>query len=155
MQAGGTWFSYIDNDNKNYEYVHCRFPDSVLRQTDNIVERELLMVMISLKLWGKWLHSCKFIFRCDNMAAVSCINSGRSRDSYIQSCLREICFLAAVTGFKIKADFIPSLENRIPDVLSRWHSGSEGRREIKRLTSHLHPKHRMITDKFFEFENDW
>ena len=39
----------------------------------------------------------------------------------MQSCLREICFHAAIGEFQIRAKEISGSANRIPDNLSRWH----------------------------------
>ena len=40
----------------------------------------------------------------------------------MQSCLRDICYLAAVHGFEDRSRHIVCVENRAADYLSRWHS---------------------------------
>jgi len=40
----------------------------------------------------------------------------------MQSCLRDICYLAAVHGFEVRVRHIVGVENRAADHLSRWHS---------------------------------
>jgi hypothetical protein len=38
----------------------------------------------------------------------------------MQSCLREICFLAASYEFVLKCRHLTTVENRLADLLSRW-----------------------------------
>ena len=52
--------------------------------------------------------------------SVQFMNSCSTRDTFMQDCLREICFLAAKREFEIGGQFIPGVENRYPDMLSRW-----------------------------------
>jgi hypothetical protein len=37
----------------------------------------------------------KVVINCDNMVSVRVLNTGASRNSFLQSCLREICYIAA------------------------------------------------------------
>ena len=53
------------------------------------------------------------------MVSVRVLNPGASRNLFMQSCLREICFIAALNNFDIKAKHIKSTCNRLPDLLSR------------------------------------
>ena len=41
-------------------------------------------------------------------------------NSFMQSCLREICFLAASYEFVLKCRHLTTVENRLADLLSRW-----------------------------------
>ncbi|CAG2212027.1 unnamed protein product [Mytilus edulis] len=66
----------------------------------------------------------KILVRCDNQSTVMVLNSGCTRDAYMQCCLREILFYAAKYNFEIKAVHFPGVENRTADILSRWHSDS-------------------------------
>jgi hypothetical protein len=73
-----------------------------------------------LKAWGSNFSGKKIIINCDNLVTVRVINTGASRNKFLQSCLREICFIAAINNFDIKCRHISGSENRIPDLLSRW-----------------------------------
>ncbi|CAC5379711.1 unnamed protein product [Mytilus coruscus] len=55
-------------------------------------------------------------------STVMVLNSGCTRDAYMQYCLREILFYAAKYNFEIKAVLFTGVENRTADILSRWHS---------------------------------
>jgi hypothetical protein len=49
------------------------------------------------------------------------MNSGSTKDTFMQNCLRELCYIEAIYQFKIKAKHIVGEENRFADYLSRWH----------------------------------
>ena len=68
---------------------------------------ELLVVIVAVKIWGKKL---KGIF-CDNEVSVTVINSGSTKDSFIQNCLRELCFVEATHEFEVRAKHIAGEDN--------------------------------------------
>ena len=72
-------------------------------------------------LWGAILKGKKLVVNTDSSVSCQVLNSGFSRDHFLQYCLWEICFYAALHEFQIKAHFIQGVSNRIPDWLSRWH----------------------------------
>jgi len=57
-----------------------------------------------------------------NQAAVTVINSGSSKDHFIQRCLRQLWFSASVFDFELQARHIPGEHNVLADALSRWDS---------------------------------
>lgn len=92
---------------------------------------------------------------CDKQASVAVINSGATRDMFMQSCLREIQFFAAKGEFEIRAVHCPGVENRIPDVLSRWGSGSAVRKTCYDLTEGVRTQEVTILPSDFQFSHDW
>lgn len=108
----GAWF--------NGSYFHCEFPSFILSQNLNINALELLTIVVAVKTWGNSLKGKKVVVNCDNSTSCRVLNTGFSRDSFLQSCLREICYFAAINEFQIKASLLTSTENRIADYLSRW-----------------------------------
>ena len=48
----------------------------------------------------------------------------------MQTCLREICFLAAVGEYEVKARHIEGVQNRLPDMLSRWNLDAKYSKEF-------------------------
>ena len=74
-------------------------------------------VTIALKLLGSKIKGLKFIINCDNQTTVSVINSGRAQDSFLQACAREVVILACKYQVEIWARHIPSVDNRLPDLL--------------------------------------
>ena len=106
-------------------YFHSEFPDFILSQHLDINCLELLTVMVALKLWGRHWSGLRLTVRCDNEVAVTVLNSGRCRNSFVNACLREICFLSATFGFEIRAVHLPGSLNEDADLLSRWDTSPE------------------------------
>ena len=103
------------------EYFHCVFPDFILSQNLDINSLELLAVLVALKLWGPFLESKQIQVLCDNQTSVHVINSGRTRNTFLGACLREICFLSAIHHTQVRAVHIEGASNRWSDHLSRCH----------------------------------
>ena len=82
------------------------------------------------------------------------LNSGRSRDKMLQCCLREICFLAAQGEFEVRAVHIAGVDNRLPDLLSRWNKAA-CRHEFFRLTAHKSMVPVEVDPLLFEFSHRW
>jgi hypothetical protein len=70
----------------------------------------MLTIVVALKLWGHMLVNIKVVINCDNMVSVRVLNTGASRNSFLQSCLRKICYIAALNNFDIKSQHISGLE---------------------------------------------
>ena len=107
------------------EFFHLQFPGFVREKQLCINSLETLTVVVAAKLWGKNWRGKRIVIHCDNAASVSIINTGRSHSTFLQSCLRELEFVAAKYEFEIRANHIRGVDNRIPDALSRWHMGSQ------------------------------
>ncbi|CAC5387140.1 unnamed protein product [Mytilus coruscus] len=102
----------------NGQFFHCVFPDFIVQQNLHINALELLSVIVCLKLWGQ--KGRKIYIQCDNMVSVQVINQGKSRSRFLQACLREICFICAIKECELRAIHIDGIDNRLPDMLSRW-----------------------------------
>ena len=137
------------------EYFHCQFPEHLLSLDLHINALELLTVAVCCKVWGhKWLGK-KIRIYCDNQASVTVLNSGRSRDQFMQSCLREIMFLAARFQFEIQAIHLPGVDNRLPDLLSRWSLGEQYQAEFQRVIGDSPATQIYVYPGLFEFSHDW
>jgi hypothetical protein len=87
--------------------------------------------------------------------SVRVLNTGATSNTFRQSCLREICFGAAVTNFDVKAKHIAGCENRIPVLLSRWDLNSKFRDDFCCLTKDLDIIEDDLHSSFFIFNHDW
>ena len=135
-------------------YFHCEFPDFIRKANLHINNLELLTIVIAVKLWGHLWKGKKLVLNCDNKSSVLVLNSGSSRDSFSQSCLREICFFAAVYQFQIKGVFISGSENRIPNFLSRWNLNKQYQEQFHAAVGH-HLRAVSVPDHLFAFIHDW
>ena len=115
------------------EYFHVVLPSHVLNQNININQLELLVVMVCVKLWNTHLFKKKILIKCDNQSVVIVLNSGSTRDLFMQTCLREIIFFAAKFHFEVRAIHFPGVENRVADLLSRWHMNCSYKEEFFNL----------------------
>ena len=50
------------------------------------------------------------------------LNSGSSKDSFMQRCLRQLWFTAALYDCELTARHIPGVHNVLADALNRWHT---------------------------------
>lgn len=87
---------------------HSNFPSFITDDHLHINCLELLVVIVAVKNWGKKL---KGIF-CDNEASVTVINSGSTKDSFIQNCLSELNFVLWKLHINLKLELNISREKR-------------------------------------------
>ena len=107
------------------EYFHTGFPVAI--QGLPIHCKEMLAVLIAVRVWGSQLQGMKVQIYCDNEPAVNVINSGRTKDTFMASCIRELWLEVSKYGFQLRAVHLPGEENRVPDWLSRWDCGQKYR----------------------------
>ncbi len=101
----------------------AQFPTDIpSTQPYNINVKELLAIIVALRLWGHRMQGSRILLRSDNMDAVLAINNRRSRSPLIQQCLRVIWYICASYDFDLHAEHIPGYINVAADLLSRWSS---------------------------------
>lgn len=74
-------------------------------------------MVAAIKAWGSKFSGKRLQIVSDNEASVMVLNSGSTRDTFMQGCLHEILFYAAIWEFDVRAIHCPGVENRIPDLL--------------------------------------
>ena len=109
------------------EYFHVSFPKAIKDQDFPIHKLEMLAVLLGVRIWGRYCVGKKIQIYCDNDACVQVINSSKTRDPFLATCLRELWLEVARFGFELRAVHLPGVENRVPDWLSRWDSSHEYR----------------------------
>ena len=70
-------------------YYAEEFPTEVLRAGHSIAHLELLNVVTAVKVWGEQWRGHSLEIKCDNMNACLAVRSGRSKDDFVQHCVRE------------------------------------------------------------------
>ena len=115
------------------EYFHSPFPSYIADQQLPIHKLEMLAVLIGVRIWGKSLQGLRLQIYCDNAAAVDVINSSKTRDPFLATCLRELWLEVSTYCFELRAVHLPGEENRVADWLSRW------------------SVHRRYQDQFYQF----
>ena len=104
------------------ECISFAFPDCISMYSLHINALELFTIVVALKHWAPQLQGRKFTVACNNSSAVAVIMSNTSRDPFMQRCLRQLCFKAAVFDFEVRALHVPGRHNQFADYLSCWHS---------------------------------
>ena len=136
------------------QYFHYKFNSEIMKETGHISQRELFTVVIAVKLWSEQLKGKILRVECDNEALVCTVNSGRTRDKFMLKCLRELAWVTATNNTWVKIVHKPGKLQIIPDLLSRWYTGSEPRRKFKQLTNNKW-KRRSISIKQVVFNSSW
>ena len=103
-----------------FEYFHVAYPHDIKVRQLPIHKLEMLAVLIGVRVWGHCLQGARLQIYCDNSAAVQVINSSKTKDSFLASCLRELWLEVSKFGFEMRAVHLPGEENRVADWLSRW-----------------------------------
>ena len=137
------------------QYFTSPFPPNILALGLHISALELLAVAVAVKLWAPSLGRKKLVVYCDNEATVITINSGKTRDRFMQGCIRELCYVAGQGSFEVKAIHLPGVANRLPDLLSRCPLDPSTHDKFIKLTEHSPLKQAFVNESMFEFEHDW
>ena len=113
--------------------------------------------MICVKVWCRQFTNKRILLKCDNQSTVAVLNSGSTRDYFMQGCLREILYYAARHSFEVRAIYFPGEQNIIADLLSKWDVDSTYRKSFFDLSI---IKSSNCVEKFvyaglFKFTHDW
>ena len=85
----------------------------------DITKKELLTVMAAIKHWFQDLANLRVLIYVDNQACMSLINYGITKSPFLAACLREINFFLASFNIELRAEYVPSKENKLADLCSR------------------------------------
>ena len=102
------------------EYFHKTYPKNILDEDLPIHKLEMLAVLVAIGFWAKQCVGGKIQIFCDDEAVVQVLNSGKNRDNFLGSCLRDIWLSVSMAGFELRAVHLPGVDNRVADWLSRW-----------------------------------
>ena len=86
----------------------------------SIVHLEMLNIVVALKIWAHQWANKKLHVKCDNMAVVEVLLSGKTKDSMLATCARNIWMLTAIFNISIHIEHIPGKYNVTADLLSRF-----------------------------------
>ena len=137
-------------------FFHCEFPSFIRSQNLHINALELLTIVVAVKMWGFALIGKKVVVNCDNSTSCKVLDTGFSRDSFLQSCLREICYFAAINEFQIKANLLTSSENRLAVFLSRWSLNESHYKELFHdLVADMTVTEHIVHESLFSFTHNW
>ena len=137
------------------EFFQSEFPVGIAESACHISALEMLTVVVAVRIWGHRLGRAKIKVYCDNEATVHVVNSGKTRDPFMQCCLRELCYVTAKAQCVIRAVHLPGVKNRLPDLLSRWSISPQARDEFHTLTAHRNMREMCVHQGLFQFSHEW
>ena len=134
------------------EYFHAAFPPFIQDLQLHINALELLTIVIALRIWGHKFKGKRLLVHCDNLSSCLVLNNGSTRCSYMQACLREICLIAAVGEFELKAKRIEGVNNCLPDLLKRRDLDAKYSREFLKIFVGIEV---FVSHYVFKIEERW
>ena len=99
-----------------------------------IVNLEMVNISLAVILFQVQWSGHRVLIRCDNEAVVSVLRLGRTRDSYLGACARNIWYVSALTGIDLHYAHIRRLDNGVADLHSRWTGSSK---DVSQLLSQV------------------
>ena len=109
---GGTW--------KNRVYATPIYP--IHGFETSIVHWKMFNVVMALKMWGRQWAGSHILFFCDNAGVVQVVDTGKTRDPLLATCLRNIWMITAIHDIKVSIKHIAGCKNVTSDLLSRIYS---------------------------------
>ena len=108
-----------------------RFPEAVLDMGHTIAHLELLNIVVAVKVWGEKWRGHSLQIKTDNMNACLAVQTGRSRDPFIQHCVRELFVLSVAYDIELHVLHWPGKNLVRADALSRMHDDERCRRRVR------------------------
>ena len=137
------------------QFFHVKFSPFIMNTTTNIAQRELYTILIAVKLWAKELSGKVVRFSTDSQVAMFAVNRGRTHDPFMLACLRELTRVLANHQILLKAVYLNTKLNTLPDALSRWYINSEARRIVRRITKNRWSRRSVAEDIHIFHEQSW
>ena len=89
----------------------------------------MVNIVVALKIWATQWACKKLRVKCDNIAVVDVLTTGKTKDTILACCARNTWLLSAIYNISIHIEHIPGKSNIVADLLSRfrfdaasWHS---------------------------------
>lgn len=133
------------------EYFHQSYPKQIIDLGLPIHALEMLAVLIGVRFWGGKCCGGKVQIFCDNEPVVHVLNTGKTKDEFLGSCLREIWLVVSRCGFEMRAVHLPGEENRVADWLSRWEVHSVYQENFRKFTGVEKYTELQVTMDMFKF----
>ena len=99
----------------------------------NIAHLEILNIVVALKVWGQAWANKSIEIRCDNLAVVDVLSSGKARDSIMATCARNIWLLVAIYNINVMVTHIRGRDNSVADLLSRWFQTDDNCKKLQKF----------------------
>ena len=148
VQGGGAWNPCAT------EYFSTRFPYDLCSPSTPIHVKEFLILIQSVKVWGKSLVGQRVNFFCDNDAVCDTVSLQKPKDAMMQKLLREFFYWVCRFNIHPIVCKISSKDNYVADFVSRVYDIPSIE---KFFSSNGYPFQSKINilESSFEFVADW
>ena len=133
-------------------FYHVQFPEFIRKENHHISRLELLNIMVACQAFCELWKQHSVCVYCDNEAAVTVLQSGRSRDPYMLSCARQIWMFSAQYEFTVVAKHMKAEHMTLPDALSRYHLNEKFVTRCHNLLTEIDSKQVQIKNDYFQFK---
>jgi hypothetical protein len=140
------------------QFFSCKFPPHVLHKVEtkeyHINILELMAIMVALKLWAHKLINSRVQVLCDNLASVTVLNTGRTKDKVMLALMREIVYLCCKYNCQIRLVHISTKDNTLSDYLSRAPTSTGAANKLNEL---IDPTWTKVQADYhlFDIDNIW
>ena len=90
-----------------------------------IVHLEMVNILMALRLFAQLWSTRKILIQCDNLAVVTVLKSGKTRDAFLAASARNIWYLTALFDIALQFTHIRGASNQLADILSRWQGSDQ------------------------------
>ena len=115
---------------------------------------ELLNVVVALKVWGSAWRGQQVQVVCDNSNACIAIQTGRSKDMYVQHCIRELFLFTARYDVELMAVHRPGELMVRADALSRMYTSDAHFRWVHNDPELAAATRREVPAEFFQLVSE-
>ena len=147
-KGGGSW-----NPVKR-QYFSMKFPEYMCSDETPIHIKEFIVVLLSIRMWGKDWTGQRILILCDNDSVCDTCTYQKPRDPSLQMLLREFLYWVCSFNFQPVLQKISSSDNHFADFLSRNH-------DVKDIddyfTKYGYPSQEkvLVPLNWFNFVADW
>ena len=136
------------------EFFRQEIPQDLRGKGYNITHWELMVILVALKLWQSKFAGIRFTLACDNRSVVDIINAGSVKEKKLQSMMREFVYICATGEFEAVAEHILGSDNKISDILSRYHLGPK---YVDKFNKMAQPEWTQVNVErhMMEINNNW
>ena len=134
-------------------YYTRQFPQSLIDRGHSIAHLELLNIVVALKVWCHQWAGHRVKVWSDNTNACAAVTTGRSRDLFVQDCVREIFLFTAAHDIELHVSHRPGVQLIRADALSRAHTAQHFRDWIRSDPLLAAAREIVVPDMFFELDN--
>ena len=115
-QGGGSWNPVLQ------EYFSMRFPEYMCSPDTPIHIKEFIVVILSVRLWGRHWAGQRIMIFCDNDSVCDTCTYQKPNDLSMQKLLREFLYWVCLHNIHPILQKISSQDNHVADFISRNHS---------------------------------